>query len=114
MDAVINGKGLPIPIDADPLGINGDDKAAADASAGAVPRQGRSPEPVGVALSGPSGATPVPNNGASAVDDASAMPAAAARVPIPLAKPVVLPRKTGNPLPTVPVVPPVASSGDVY
>jgi hypothetical protein len=107
MDAVINGNGSPIPINADPLGINGGDKAAADASAGAVPKRGRSPEPVGVAMSG---ATPAPNNGAAAADSASAVPAAPTRVPIPPIRPV-FPNNAGRPLPSLPAV---ASSGDVY
>ena len=111
MDAVIAGKGLPVPINTDPFGINRGDKAVADASAAAITKRGRLPEPVGVVTTDPSGATPASNNGAAAADEASAMPA---RVPIPPVKPILLPHKPGKPLPTAPVVPPVASSGDVY
>jgi hypothetical protein len=110
MDAALNGKGVPIPINTDPLGINGGDKAAADASAGAVPKRGRSPEPVGVSMNDRSGTTPASYSGVAAADDASAMPASPARVPIPLLRPV-FPNKAGKPLSTVPAI---ASSGDVY
>jgi hypothetical protein len=105
-DAVINGKGLPIPINTDPLGING-----GDISAGAVPKQGRSPEPVGVSMSNPSGAAPASDNGTAVADDASAVPAPQAKVPIPRPKPIVIRNKAGKPLPTPPSV---VSSGDLH
>jgi hypothetical protein len=56
-------------------------------------------------------ATPAVVGGAAAAADASALPAAPARVPIPRPKPTVIPDKAGEPLPTPP---PVASSGGLY
>ena len=78
---------------------------------GAVPKRGRSSEPVGVSVGDPSGPSPVSDNGAAAADDASALPAASARVPIPRPKPVVPPEKAGEQLAAPPAV---ASSGDLY
>ena len=110
MDAVINGTGSPIPINPDPLAISGGDKAA-DASAGAAAARGRSPEPGSVSASDASGAAPASKKGAAAADDAWAVAAAPARVPIPPIRPVVLRDKERSPLPTAP---PVASSGGIY
>ena len=102
MDDILNGKSLPIPINADPLGINGGaHKASADSSAGAVGARGRSVEPVGASPSIISGAAPASHNGAAAAA-ASAVLASQARVPIPRIKPAILPNKAGKPLPTGP------------
>ena len=84
--------------------------SATPAVVGAVPKRGRSPEPVGVSVGDPSGAAPVSDNGAAVADDASALPAAPARVPIPRPKPTI-PDKASEPLSTPPAV---ASSGDLY
>ena len=102
MDAVINGKGSPIPINADPLALNGGGgKAAAD---GATPARRRSPEPASVSVSDTSNAAAASDNGAAAADDGSAVPAAQVRVPIPRARPIVLPDKAGKVLPDNPAV----------
>ena len=102
MDPVINGKGSPIPINADPLALNGGGgKAAAD---GATPARRRSPEPASVSVSDTSNAAAASDNGAAAADDGSAVPAAPARVPIPRARPIVLPHKAGKVLPDNPAV----------
>jgi hypothetical protein len=101
MEAVINGKGSPIPINADPLALNGGGgKAAAD---GATPARRRSPEPASVSVNDTSNAAAL-DNGAAAADDGSAVPAAPARVPIPRARPIVLPHKAGRVLPDNPAV----------
>ena len=84
--------------------------SAIPAAVGAVPIRGRS-KPVGVSVSDASGATPASDNGAAAADDASPVPTAPVRVPIPRPKPVVLPEEAGKQLPTPPAV---ASSGDLY
>ena len=111
MDAIINGKGVPIPVDTDPLGINGrGGKAVADTSAGAAPARGRSPEPEKAPASGAGGA-PATDAGAATADDALAASAAPARVPLPPTRPVVAPTKAGRPLPGLPAE---ASAGDVF
>jgi hypothetical protein len=80
MDAIINNEGVSIPVDVDPLVTSGGaNKAAADASA--VPTRGPSPEPIGVSESDASGAAPASDDGTAVTDDASAVPAAPARVP---------------------------------
>jgi len=110
MDAIINNEGVSIPIDVDPLATSGGaNKVAADASV--VPTRGSSPERVGVSAGDAGGAAPAPDNGTAVADDASAVAAAPARVPLPRSKPTVAPDKAGAPLPTPP---PVASSGDLY
>jgi len=85
--------------------------SATPAAVGAVPKRGRSPETVGVSVSDASGAAPASDNGAAVADDASPVPAAPARVPIPRPKPVVVPDEAGKLLPTPPAV---ASPGDLY
>ena len=93
-----------------PLGASPAVSASAiPAAVGAVSMRGRSP--VGVSVGDPSGTSPVSDNGAAAADEASALPAAPARVPIPRPKPVVLPDKAGEQLAAPPAV---ASSGDLY
>ena len=110
MDAIINNEGVSIPIDVDPLATSGGaSKAAADADA--VPTRGPLPEPFGVSAGDASGAAPASDKGAAVADDASAVPTAPARVPIPRPKPTVIPDKATEPLPTPPAV---ASSGDLY
>ena len=95
MDAIINGKGVSIPVDIDPLRINrGGVKAVADIPAGAAPARGRSPEPERASASGAGGAPSATDSGAAAAD-ASVASAAPAKVPIPPTRPVV-PTKAGN------------------
>ena len=111
MDAVLNGKGLPLPVNVDPLATSGGaKKAAAEVSTAAVPTRGPSPEPVGVSASDAGGAAPASDKGTTVADDASAVPTAPARVPIPRPKPTI-PDKASEPLSTPPAV---ASSGDLY
>jgi hypothetical protein len=108
MEAIINNKGVPITVNVDPLATSGGaNKAAADAAA--VPTRGPLPAPVGVSASDASGAT-ASDNGAAAADDASPVPAAPARVPIPRPKPTI-PDKASEPLPTPPAATP---TGDLY
>jgi hypothetical protein len=114
MDAVINGRGLPIAINPDPLGINGSAyKAAADSSAGGAPApKGLAERAPAASASDASGAAPASDNGAAGAADASAaVLAAPARVPIPRGKPMAIPDKADKPLPPPP---PVAFSGDLY
>jgi hypothetical protein len=85
--------------------------SAMPAAGGTVPKRGRSSEPVSEPVSDASGAAPALDNGAPAADDASAVPAGPARVPIPRPKPVVLPDKAGQQLAAPPAV---AFSGDLY
>jgi hypothetical protein len=85
--------------------------SATPAAGGAVPKRGRSSEPVGVSVRDAGGAAPATVGGASAADDASPVPAGPARVPIPRPKPVVLPDKAGQQLAAPPAV---AFSGDLY
>ena len=102
MDAIINNKGVSIPVNVDPLATSGGaNKAAADA---AVPTP--LPEPVGVSASDASGAAPASDNGTAVADDVSAVAAAPARVPLPRLKPTVTPDKAGEPLPTPPQLSP--------
>jgi hypothetical protein len=112
MDTIINGKGSPIAVNADPLGINGGaNKAAAAPSAGAAAARGPSAEPRSTSASDASGAAPASDNGAAAKADASAVPAALASAPTPPHKPVVIGNKAGKRLPTLPAI---ASSGNLY
>ena len=96
MDDVINGRGVPIPVNVDPLGVNGGgNKSAADKAAGAAPVRGRLPEPGSVSASAAGAAAPATDNDATGADGASAG-RAPARVPIPPTKPVV-PKKASGP-----------------
>ena len=109
MDAIINNKGVPITVNVDPLATSGGaNKAAADADA--VPTRGPLPEPAGVSASDASGSAPASDKGTTVADDASAVPTAPARVPIPRPKPTI-PDKASEPLPTPPAATP---SGDLY
>jgi hypothetical protein len=111
MDAIINNEGLSIPVNVDPLATGGGaSKAAADASAAALPTRGPSPEPVGVSAGDAGGAAPASDKGTAVADDASAVPTAPTRVPIPRPKPTI-PDKASEPLPTPPAA---APSGDLY
>ena len=109
MDAIINNKGVPITVNVDPLATSGGaNKAAADASA--VSTRGPLPEPVGGSASDTSGGAPASDKGTTVADDASAVPTAPARVPIPRPKPTI-PDKASEPLPTPPAATP---TGDLY
>ena len=99
MDAIINNGGLSIPVDVDPLATSGGaNKAAADASA--VSTRGPLPEPVGGSASDTSGGAPASDKGTAVTDDASAVPAAPPRVPLPRPRPVAQPvrEKVGWPV----------------
>jgi hypothetical protein len=110
MDAIINNKGVSIPVNVDPLATSGGaNKAAADASA--VSTRGPLPEPIGVSASDTSGGAPASDKGTAVTDDASAVPAAPPRVPLRRPRPTVILDKAGKPLPTPPAV---ASSGDLH
>ena len=109
MDAIINNKGVSIPVNVDPLATSGGaNKAAADADA--VPTRGPLPEPAGVSASDASGGA-LMSDSAAAKTDASAVPAALARAQTLPHKRVVVANKAGKRLPTLPAI---ASSGNLY
>jgi hypothetical protein len=100
VDLVDHGKGLSIPVNADPSALNGGgDKAAADASAGAGPA-GASRVPGDAPASDTADDASTSDNGGAGVDDASAAFAAPAVVPIPPARPVHMPvvARPGDPV----------------
>ena len=90
---------VSIPVNVDPLATSGGaNKAAADASA--VSTRGPLPEPVGGSASDTSGGAPASDKGTAVTDDASAVPAAPPRVPLPRPRPVAQPvrEKVGWPV----------------
>jgi hypothetical protein len=116
------GKGLPIPVNADPSAIKGaDDKLAVDASAAAAPA-GAAPTPGDVPISDTAGDASASDSGGPSLEDASAAPAAPVVVPLPPPRPAdravasrsdgaVGAKKAGEPLPSPPAV---ASSGGAF